>query len=199
MKIAVKIAMATLIGMSAQAEQRVTVYVQDGMVVPLKTLAQAERLAADMFATAGVRIEWRNGHPREAAITVSLAETTPKDYLPGALAFARAYEGVHITVFYDRVLATAPREVTPALLAHVLAHEITHILQGCDQHSESGIMKARWTKNDIDQMAFKALPFTSEDVDMIHIGLAAQDHRGSPTVAMALDSTSKGVDVSELY
>jgi hypothetical protein len=191
MKIAVKIAMATLIGMSAQAEQRVTVYVQDGMVVPLKTLAQAERLAADMFATAGVRIEWRNGHPREAAITVSMAETTPKAYLPGALAFALAYEGVHINIFYDRVIASTPPEVTPSLLAHVLTHEITHILQGCNRHSETGIMKAHWARGDIDQMGFKPLSFTSEDVDLIHNGLAARARTGSLSAAMALDSTSR--------
>jgi hypothetical protein len=28
------------------------------------------------------------------------------------------------------------------VLAHVLVHEITHILQGIDRHSESGVMKS---------------------------------------------------------
>jgi hypothetical protein len=66
---------------------------------------QAQGRAAKAFAEVGVRIEWRTGRPsgtqpeREPAIEVRLAEDTPAEYLPGALAFAKVYEGVHITVF----------------------------------------------------------------------------------------------------
>jgi hypothetical protein len=69
---------------------------------------QAQERAAKASAEVGVRIDWRTGRPpatqpeREPAIVVRLAEETPGDYLPGALAFAKVYEGVHITVFWDR-------------------------------------------------------------------------------------------------
>ncbi len=34
------------------------------------------------------------------------------------------------------------------VLAHVLVHEITHILEGLNEHSQEGIIKARWTFQD---------------------------------------------------
>jgi hypothetical protein len=73
-------------------------------------------------------------------------------------------------------------EVVPksVLLAHVLVHEITHILQGTEQHSGSGIMKAVWTHQDHLQMLTGALPFTPQDVEMIHRGLAARASGVSP-------------------
>ncbi len=74
------------------------------------------------------------------------AAITPRflrDFKSGALAFARPYEGVHITLFYDRVQAVTEPELTGTVLAHVLVHEITHILQGTCRHSATGVMKAR--------------------------------------------------------
>ena len=129
-------------------------------------------MAAKMFAGADVRIDWRTGSPLpgERAISVSMAAHTPSDYLPGAMAAAKAYEGVHITVFWDRIEHPARAASTAVVLAHVLVHEITHILQGIDRHSDSGVMKAGWTHSDYASMAWKPLPFTPHDVLLMHIG-----------------------------
>ena len=59
------------------------------------------------------------------------------------LAYALPYEGTHIVILFDRVRKMQPNYV-PAVLAHVLVHEVTHILQGIQRHSESGVMKAHW-------------------------------------------------------
>ena len=59
------------------------------------------------------------------------------------------------------------------LLAHVLAHEISHILQGTDQHSARGVMKALWDINDYLRMARHPLPFTDLDIQLIYRGLGA--------------------------
>jgi hypothetical protein len=48
----------------------------------------------------------------------------------------------------------------PALLSHVLAHEIAHVLQGVSRHSESGILKARWDREDFFLMQQHRLNFT---------------------------------------
>lgn len=58
------------------------------------------------------------------------------------------------------------------VLSHVLVHEITHILQGAARHSEKGVMKARWTSDDLVQMSRKPLGFEREDIDLIHAGMA---------------------------
>jgi hypothetical protein len=166
------IAVAALFSGSVQAEQRVTVYVQDGAIVRGQTLARAEGLAGEMFANAGVRINWRVGRPNGEAITVEMSDI-PSSYHPGALAFALPYQGFHITVFYDRIHKKFTPDLQPALLAHVLVHEITHVLQGVDRHSETGVMKAHWTTADYAQMLAKPLPFTDWDVELIQHGLAS--------------------------
>jgi hypothetical protein len=59
------------------------------------------------------------------------------------------------------------------VLAHVLVHEITHVLEGIDRHSATGIMKAHWNYNDYLEMRRKPLPFAHEDVNLIYDGLKA--------------------------
>lgn len=184
MKITVMVAMVAMLagaGMRAQAEQKVTVYLRDVSVVPNPLLYQAQETAAKMFAEAGVRIDWRTGHPpavsqllNERAITIQLATDTPQKLLPNALAFARPYEGVHLTVFWDRIQKSHPGSAG-VVLAHVLVHEITHILQGIDRHSDSGVMKACWTGEDYKDMTWRPLPFASEDVQLIQHGMAKRN------------------------
>jgi hypothetical protein len=172
MRITAMLVMAVMVGLPARAQKNVTVYVNLD-VNTRGALGQAQEVANRIFAEAGVRINWRTGHPsgaqskREPAIMVTLAERTPADYLPGALAEARVFEGVHITVFWDRIESRARWAPTSVVLAHVLVHEITHILQGVERHSDSGIMKAQWTIDDYRAMASNPLSFTPHDVELI--------------------------------
>jgi hypothetical protein len=46
-------------------------------------------------------------------------------------------------VFYDRLQERGQPNRLPAILAHVMVHEITHILQGVQRHSKSGVMNRR--------------------------------------------------------
>jgi predicted Zn-dependent protease len=61
------------------------------------------------------------------------------------------------------------------ILGYVLAHEIAHVLQGIARHSATGIMRARWTDNDLRQMGIRVLAFTPEDVQLIRRLLAHRD------------------------
>jgi hypothetical protein len=177
MKIMTVMAMAAVVGMSAQAKQsgesagqRVNVYVSSDPAA-FRALPMAEGVAAKMFLTAGVRIEWHYGRQLPAgAIAITLASQAPASLTHGTMALAFPYERVHVTLFLDRVLRANGSVPPPVLLAHVLVHEITHILQGIDRHSDSGVMKACWTAQDYEAMAPKPLPFASEDVDLIHRG-----------------------------
>ena len=130
MKAMAIVAMAALAGITARAAKNVTVYLNHDLNTG-GVMYQAQERAAKAFAEVGVRIEWRTGPPpatqpdREPAIVVRLAEHTPADYLPGALAFAKVYEGVHITVFWDRIESQFRLAPPVVVLAHVLVHEIT--------------------------------------------------------------------------
>lgn len=169
--------LAMAVAAGAQADQ-VTVYVAGASVVPVRVLGKAQLLANDMFADAGVRIDWRRGEPspsllgRQRAILIEMLNNTPDERRPGVFAFALPYEGVHIDVFYDRVQAATRSLSTPNVLAHVLVHEITHILQGLSRHSEKGVMKAYWNRMDYEQMDRAPLSFTEEDIRLIQFGLA---------------------------
>jgi hypothetical protein len=130
-----------------------------------------------MFAEIDVQIDWREHRDCLAgAIRVTIQMFTSPHQLPGALAYALPYEGTHIVVFYDRVQHTASRQVR-ALTAHVMAHEIAHILEGIKRHSQSGLMKAYWEDADLAQMARKPLPFTDQDIMLIHNGLKVRANR----------------------
>jgi hypothetical protein len=161
-------------------EETVSVYLSNTAIVPSKVMFVSQNLAARMFVSAGVRIVWRIGVPadlgpgRDRAIVIRIAEHTPANYLPGAMAFARPYQGEQITVFYDRLKQAVVPFTLPTLLAHVMVHEITHILQGIKRHSESGVMKPHWDGGDYMAMVKKALPFTKVDVELIHRGLVAR-------------------------
>lgn len=159
------------------AKLSLTIYVQasigDSGLVPI--LMRARAVASEMFATAGVRINWRTGLAKasepELPILIDITSDTPETFHGGALAYAQVFEGEHIRVFYDRVGNAYRPQATAMLLAHVMVHEITHVLEGMDRHSEEGVMKAQWTADDLLQMVYEPLPFDPQDVLWIRKGL----------------------------
>jgi hypothetical protein len=128
-------------------------------------------LASRMFARIDVRIVWEAwSRCPDDGIRISWSmNTSPLDH-PGALAYAMPYQGTTIVVFWDRFKAQSERP-NPFLFAHVLVHEITHVLEGVPRHSETGVLKARFTREDIARMPFESLPFADEDVALIHRGI----------------------------
>jgi hypothetical protein len=181
MKITMMTAMLVVIEISARGDQ-VTVYVQDASVVPARVMSGAQSLANEMFAGAGVTIDWHRYRPspsqsrRAGSIFIEMCTNTPRQRMPRALAFAVPDAGGHITVFYDRIKEAAQFEMSnKPLLAHVLVHEIAHILQGNERHSEGGVMKATWSLKDIKAMRWRPLSFGAEDVRSIRAGLAVRD------------------------
>ena len=137
-------------------------------------IAQAEPITTRMFAAIGVGIKWRhaancNTAPGEPLV-IEISTGAPEEQFPGALAYSRLADGVHIEVFYDRVSRTVEPRRVPALLAHVLAHEIAHQLEGIGRHSAEGVMKAHWDERDFLEMSDKPLPFAPEDVELVRRG-----------------------------
>ena len=54
-------------------------------------------------------------------------------------------------------------------------HEITHVLEGVNRHSETGIMKAHWDTMDWRTMRHSFLPFADEDLRLIHAWIKRHD------------------------
>jgi hypothetical protein len=139
------------------------------------TIFQARAIASKMFAAASLTIEWRRSDNCPAdGIRISLSQFSRASDHPKAYAYALPYEGTHIVLFWDRIQnSTEPRGL-PYLVAHVLVHEITHILEGTCRHSDTGVMKAVFTRSDIDEMGFHPLAFAAVDLDLIRDGLNAR-------------------------
>jgi hypothetical protein len=151
----------------------VTVYVVSASVLDVQTKA----LAVRMLAVAGVQVRWDVGEPKPDAVSglavgIRLGEASAQDQQRGVLAWAHPFGGgLHrITIFQDRVhdiAGTAGVEVFK-VMAHVLVHEIGHVLERTDHHSDTGVMKAHWTRTDFQAMAWRPLPFEEEDMASIH-------------------------------
>ena len=151
----------------------VIVYVYFNMGDTPLAFNRAEGIASDMFSKVGVHLQWRSGAAKDEPqrIVIDVTSNTPGALSPGAMAYAQPYECTHIRIFWDRVNEAGRPSFVAPLLAHVLVHEITHVLEGGNNHSQSGVMKARWTLHDIEGMAQKPLPFDSYDVLLIRRGL----------------------------
>ena len=159
---------------------RVAAYVRHGpSEPPIQMLARAEALVSRLFAATGVHIIWHAGvpaaMPRETLISIEIIPNTPEAVHRGALAYSQVFEDAHVTIFWDRLKGTPDAALRIGLLGHVLAHEITHVLEGINHHSKEGIMKAHWTRKDIEQMISEPLAFDVEDVRLIRLGLAARN------------------------
>jgi hypothetical protein len=175
------IAMAA--GLNAHAQEcAVMAYAYSDRIMPAGMLWSAELESAAMFREIGIELRWRTGAVRAnaaddacgAPIAIVLGDTGSVRVPPDALAYAApfAQSGVCIHVLLDRVLQGRGAVFATALLAHVLAHEITHVLQQTDRHSAGGVMKAHWDGRDFHNMAWRPLPFSSEDVELIQLGIA---------------------------
>lgn len=159
------------------ANATLKVYVLRNIIDGRLNLCSAQKVVSHIFAEAGVRIKWQFGEPRPGEqhmpIIIDLSSSTPETLAPGALAFAKVYEGIHISVFLDRIQNTiGDRDrLGTFLLAHVMAHEIAHILEGVKRHSATGLMKAHWTRMEIEEMSVRSLSLAPEDVRLIHNSL----------------------------
>jgi hypothetical protein len=140
------------------------------------TLADAEWVASNVLATAGVHVRWSNGPERTQptaaeTIDISFLDSMSARRNPAALAesFPFASGGMRVLVFFDRVSDFAGREplLFPRALGYTLAHEIGHVLMGTDSHSLSGVMKAHWTDEDHYAIWSRGLSFTPEQAAMI--------------------------------
>jgi hypothetical protein len=170
---------------SANGHLLLHVHLYDLANVPRQTLDRAMEETARILAPAGVQVLWHpgeadspegrtvdmtcrtvatEGHRDDRAfVVVRVVRGVPATALPRALGFALpwAQNGVHVTMFYDRIEEVA-LSVPPGvarILGNALAHELGHVLLGSAQHSQNGIMKAVWSKADYRYLAARPLEF----------------------------------------
>jgi len=138
--------------------------------IPAGTLQCAIIETSRIFKATKIKLEWerpsvespedcgvdftspaaRRTHAERQYLVIKILPTVAATVAPGALGFALPYAeaGAHITLFYDRVAATA-RDwgVAPYVaLGCVMAHEVGHVLLRSSGHSSIGLMQPRWNE-----------------------------------------------------
>ena len=128
----------------------------------------ALEIAAGVLADAGVRIVWTvcgsaggvvtdcsaSLKHNERVIRVNQRSPTVRNQehavMGDAVVDRRIQSGVLATIYADRVWSMASRAAVDnaVLLGRAIAHELGHLLLG-GSHSSTGIMRSRWTVNEI--------------------------------------------------
>jgi hypothetical protein len=183
--------------MYAADRTRADVYINDRDDSSL-LLGPGKVLASGIFDQIGVHLVWHNGEAPMATarrtdasqpvFAIRTLEHPLESATSDALASARIVgsSGTEITVYKDRLqrFLADQGNLRGVAAGYVLAHELAHVMQGAARHSESGILKATWSREDCQAMVYHKLAFTQLDIELIHRGLAVQRaaRRSGPVV-----------------
>jgi hypothetical protein len=162
----------------------VNVHLSTQVELPPSLVRDGQEAATTIFSRIRIQLTWTGqwqhaskavggcvGEPATRDLAIEIVRHAPASFSDVALAMALpdANSGVRIVIFYDRVTPLLRGHHAPqaTVLGHVMAHEIAHVLQGVARHSETGIMRARWTQNEFSQMGIGVLTFAAQDVELI--------------------------------
>jgi len=149
------------------------------------SLALSEKVASAIFENVGVEVLWMDcsvSRPPSRASPACQSDMGPIDLvlriLPRHMAIKLAARdeplgsaqtctesepACELNVFYHRVDALATDGYrADRILGYVIAHEVAHVLLG-PSHSEEGIMRGEWTRNDLHRISWGMLLDFSKD------------------------------------
>ena len=113
-------------------------------------------------------------------LVVRIVKGIPPHFYPRATGYALPFagQGVHVTLFYDRIEKVSVGSIVgpaPArFLGTAMAHEIGHVLLGSTEHSAQGIMKGNWGPSESRLIACRGLHFTPENAAALRAGAAGR-------------------------
>jgi hypothetical protein len=136
--------------------------------VELPVLVEAESVASQIFAEAGVEAIWTNcrdhqecgGEKKAPEFSIRILsqekDIVQHDPLGIALPCDRSVGACLFYVFYAPINDLAARHrVKPGhVLGHIMTHELGHALLGPNAHALSGIMQATLPNADLDHMLY---------------------------------------------
>jgi hypothetical protein len=158
-------------GLAAQTDAHVQVRVYNAAVMSAADQAVALRAAATILTAAGIGTSWLPCgdlasdptrrvcdtplDPSELSVRLVKLPGTPSAHgelkLGYSLVDTSAGAGTLATIYADRVawLAGETRADMPTLVGYAIAHEIGHLLLGTHAHSASGLMRAVWSRTEL--------------------------------------------------
>jgi hypothetical protein len=170
---------------------RIHVRVHNYAQVASEILTPAEVAAAEILGKAGVEIIWTNCDP---------ARTDLGEAAGCNQALGRTNLGVRIIPYFGvtpgitkRTMGLAVGDLASVsvrrvkeeavefgvqpceVLGPAIAHEIGHLLLGQQGHSPTGIMRARWRREDYERAPQGAFKFTAEQAEQIRVEVSTRN------------------------
>ena len=188
----------TISGPAAFAHQAepvvIALRVRDTARVPEDVLTTAQGDVTRIYCDAGVEAVWltpeflstESNEARQAALTVAIVSMEQAERMQSRIDERRVGfasrtaggEGGFVYVIYDRVeRLTGGNGVRRAsLLAIAIAHEIGHLLLPDKGHSPRGLMRAEWTRADLQRAQRELTSFTRRQRDVLRVRISASRH-----------------------
>jgi hypothetical protein len=142
--------------------------IYDSVGLASERLATAHHAVSAVLKPAGIDITWRdcqrartdasgpscNGALEVSEVIIRIVNSGSKqgdDRLGYSSVDVQNHADCLATVFADRIEAMAGRTQSDpgTLLGHVMAHEIGHLLMGTSTHSPIGLMRERWSDDEV--------------------------------------------------
>jgi hypothetical protein len=179
-------------GASSAKSLPLPVTVFDYANVPAQWLSWAKESMSRIYEEIGVEIAWQDARSeaRTGLIVLILPESRSiKESIPQSVmgySSGTADERRRVAyVLYGRMdqfrLEQVPAIQRANLLGHLMAHEVGHLLLPVQSHSPSGIMRARWSRADLELAQQGRLRFTADQAESIRskVSRLAEDERGA--------------------
>jgi hypothetical protein len=152
--------------------------------IPEEEFSAARNLAAGILDTAGIAVSWspcwsETGHvapichrpPAGGEVILHVVPATDANALDHrqSLGFSLIDRGTSAgtvaNVYADRIAVLAEESDTDrvCLLGRVIAHEIGHLLMGTNHHSTRGLMRAVWSKRELQRNAPLDWQFSADE------------------------------------
>jgi hypothetical protein len=169
--------------------------IRDTAQVPYHVLTDAQADVTRIYREAGVEALWPTAESllaesnaiRQAVLTVAIvsmeqAERMNSGIAKGRVGFAARTadgDGQLVYVIYDRVeRLTGGNGVRRAsMLAIAIAHEIGHLLLPSKGHSRRGLMRAEWTRADLQLAQRELASFTPREGELLRNRISVSRHR----------------------
>lgn len=175
-------------------EPTITVRVLNYTKLSDKALTEAEAQASKVFRQVGIEVVWlscysskqgfemhRNCERAPGPTDIQLRVLYAPEVLPSSFRHSIGFSfvpepgefGYLASVFYDCITGMAARTGVPqaVVLGHAMAHEIGHLLLGTNRHSQSGIMRAQWSRGEMVLAVLGHLRFTRQEAQLLRVAV----------------------------
>jgi hypothetical protein len=163
-----------------------------------RDLATALETARAILRGAAIDLAWRecdpcDDRPGPRELIVRIVAATPQaepESLGYSLVDVRQRSGSLATIFGDRVqsMATAADFDPGVLLGRTIAHELAHLLMGTTEHATHGLMRARWSRAELERDHQRDWMLSRDEGKRMRRGLVARTREPRvPEIVVAAD------------